>query len=82
MEDVSILPSCRGWHSVANAVYFIEKQYHQLITFHGFRGRLKTWTTEMTDTDWLTGEMALAHRIEENHLPHIKKDSLWLKDAD
>jgi integrase len=48
----------------------------QLITVHGFRGCFKTWTTEKTDTDWLTGEMALAHRIEDKSSAAYQKGQL------
>ncbi|MDA9570217.1 tyrosine-type recombinase/integrase, partial [Porticoccaceae bacterium] len=48
----------------------------QLITVHGFRGCFKTWTTEKTDTDWLTGEMALAHRIEDKSSATYQKGQL------
>jgi len=33
-----------------------------------------------TDTDWLTCEMALAHRIEDISSATCKKHSLWVKD--
>ena len=48
----------------------------QLITAHGFRGCFKTWTTEKTDTDWLTGEMALAHKIKDKSSATYQKGQL------
>ena len=48
----------------------------QLITVHGFRGCFKTWTTEKTDTDWLTGEMALAHKIKDKSSATYQKGQL------
>ena len=48
----------------------------QLITVHGFRGTFKTWTTEKTDTDWLTGEMALAHKIKDKSSATYQKGQL------
>ena len=48
----------------------------QLITVHGFRGCFKTWTTEKTDTDWLTGEMALAHKIKDKSSATYQKGDL------
>jgi integrase len=51
----------------------------QLITVHGFRGCFKTWTAEKTDTDWLTGEMALAHRIEDKSSATYQKGQLMSK---
>ena len=48
----------------------------QLITVHGFRGCFKTWTTEKTDTDWLTGEMALAHKITNKSSATYQKGDL------
>ena len=48
----------------------------QLITVHGFRGCFKTWTTEKTDTDWLTGEMALAHMIKDKSSATYQKGQL------
>jgi integrase len=51
-------------------------KYGKLITVHGFRGTFKTWTTEKTDTDWLTGEMALAHKIEDKSARTYHKGEL------
>jgi len=48
----------------------------QLVTVHGFRGCFKTWTTEKTDTDWLTGEMALAHKIKDKSSATYQKGDL------
>jgi integrase len=48
----------------------------KLITVHGFRGTFKTWTTEKTDTDWLTGEMALAHKIKDKSSATYQKGDL------
>ena len=48
----------------------------QLITVHGFRGCFKTWTTEKTGTDWLTGEMALAHKIKDKSSATYQKGDL------
>ena len=48
----------------------------KLITVHGFRGCFKTWTTEKTDTDWLTGEMALAHKIKDKSSATYQKGQL------
>ena len=48
----------------------------KLITVHGFRGCFKTWTTEKTDTDWLTGEMALAHKIKDKSSATYQKGDL------
>ena len=39
-------------------------------------GYSKTWTTEKTDTDWLTGEMALAHKIKDKSSPMYQKGQL------
>ena len=50
--------------------------YGQLITVHSFRGCFKTWTTEKTDTDWLTGEMALAHKIKDKSYATYQKGQL------
>ena len=50
--------------------------HNQLITVHGFRGCFKTWTTEKTDTDWLTGEMALAHKIKDKSSATYQKGQL------
>jgi len=50
--------------------------YGQLITVHGFRGCFKTWTSEKTDTDWLTGEMALAHKIKDKSSATYQKGQL------
>ena len=50
--------------------------YGKLITVHGFRGCFKTWTTEKTDTDWLTGEMALAHKIKDKSSATYQKGDL------
>ena len=50
--------------------------HNQLITVHGFRGCFKTWTTEKTDTDWLTGEMALAHKIKDKSSATYQKGDL------
>lgn len=51
-------------------------KHEQLITVHGFRGTFKTWTTEKTDTDWLTGEMALAHKIKDKSAGTYQKSDL------
>ena len=51
-------------------------KHGQLITAHGFRGTFKTWTTEKTDTDWLTGEMALAHKIKDKSAGTYQKSDL------
>lgn len=40
----------------------------QLISIYGFRDTFKTCTTEKTDTDWLTGEMALVHKIKDKSI--------------
>jgi hypothetical protein len=48
----------------------------QLVTVHGFRGCFKTWTTEKTDTEWLTGEMALAHKIKDKSSATYQKGQL------
>ena len=53
--------------------------YGKLITVHGFRGCFKTWTTEKTDTDWLTGEMALAHKIKDKSSATYQKGDLQEK---
>ena len=50
--------------------------YGKLITVHGFRGTFKTWVTEKTDTDWLTGEMALSHRIKDKSSATYQKGDL------
>ena len=39
-------------------------------------GCFKTWTTEKTDTDWLTGEMALAHKIKDKSSATYQKGQL------
>ena len=47
--------------------------YGRPITVHGFRGTFRTWTAEETDADWLTGEMALAHKIKDKAAsPYLK----------
>lgn len=51
-------------------------KHGQLITAHGFRDTFKTWTTEKTDTDWLTGEMALAHKIKDKSAGTYQKSDL------
>lgn len=40
--------------------------YGRLINVHGFHGTFKTWVTEKTDVDWLTGEVVLAHKVGNN----------------
>jgi integrase len=56
----------KGWKDI----------HGQLITVHGFRGCFKTWTAEKTDTDWLTGEMALAHKIKDKSCATYQKGQL------
>jgi len=51
-------------------------KFGKLITVHGFRGTFKTWTTEKTDTDWLTGEMAMAHAIKDKSAATYQKGDL------
>ena len=51
-------------------------RYGELITVHGFRGTFKTWVTEKTDADWLTGEMALSHRIKDKSSATYQKGDL------
>ncbi len=68
-----------GMSSVLKRMHKIKewKDTHgKLITVHGFRGCFKTWTTEKTDTDWLTGEMALAHKIKDKSSATYQKGDL------
>ncbi|MDA9345860.1 integrase arm-type DNA-binding domain-containing protein [Porticoccaceae bacterium] len=68
-----------GMSSVLKRMHKIKewKDTHgKLITVHGFRGCFKTWTTEKTDTDWLTGEMALAHKIRDKSSATYQKGQL------
>jgi integrase len=51
-------------------------RYGELITVHGFRGTFKTWVTEKTDADWLTGEMALSHKIKDKSSATYQKGDL------
>ena len=59
-----------------NKINDLKDIHGQLITVHGFRGCFKTWTTEKTDTDWLTGEMALAHKIKDKSSATYQKGDL------
>ena len=68
-----------GMSSVLKRMHKIKewKDTHgKLITVHGFRGCFKTWTTEKTDTDWLTGEMALAQKIKDKSSATYQKGQL------
>jgi integrase len=68
-----------GMSSVLKRMHNIKEWkdiYGQLITVHGFRGCFKTWTSEKTDTDWLTGEMALAHKIKDKSSATYQKGQL------
>jgi integrase len=68
-----------GMSSVLKRMHKIKEwqdTHGKLITVHGFRGCFKTWTTEKTDTDWLTGEMALAHKIKDKSSATYQKGQL------
>ena len=71
-----------GMSSVLKRMHKIKEwkdPHGKLITVHGFRGCFKTWTTEKTDTDWLTGEMALAHKIKDKSSATYQKGQLMDK---
>jgi len=68
-----------GMSSVLKRMFEIKEWkdgYGRLITVHGFRGTFKTWVTEQTDADWLTGEMALSHRIKDKSSATYQKGDL------
>tara|TARA_B110000971_G_C19940794_1_gene468624 strand:- start:833 stop:1180 length:348 start_codon:yes stop_codon:yes gene_type:complete len=68
-----------GMSSVLKRMYKNKEwrdRYGKLITVHGFRGTFKTWVTEKTDTDWLTGEMALSHKIKDKSSATYQKGDL------
>lgn len=59
-----------GLSSVLRRMFKVKDRGHGyggLTTVHVLCGTFKTWVTEKTDADWLTGEVALANKIG-NHL--------------
>jgi integrase len=71
-----------GMSSVIKRI-FKDKEWRDIygrpITVHGFRGTFRTWAAEKTDADWLTGEMALAHKIKDKAASTYLKGELMEK---